>query len=71
LEGSGRGLIEALSPNFPGGAEENHENPTVRIAGVPAKIRIQRLMNTRSEHRSYAASLFGKEDGNVKSPGFN
>jgi hypothetical protein len=26
FEGSGRGLIEVLSRNFPEGTEENHEN---------------------------------------------
>jgi hypothetical protein len=43
-EGSGRGLIEVLPRDLPGGTKENHKKP-VRIAGVPVKIRTKRLPN--------------------------
>jgi hypothetical protein len=42
VEGSGRGLNEALSRNLSEGAEENHEKPA-RIAGDSAGIRTKHL----------------------------
>jgi hypothetical protein len=36
LEGSGRGLIEVLSQHFPGGPEENYENPS-QDSGWPGR----------------------------------
>jgi hypothetical protein len=36
---SGHGLMEVLSMDLLGGAETNHEIPSVRVADVSAKIR--------------------------------
>jgi hypothetical protein len=46
VERSGRGLIKALSRKFPGGTEEDHEEP-VRIAGLRAEIWTRDLRNTK------------------------
>jgi hypothetical protein len=53
LEGSGCGLIEALSRNLPGGTEENLENPKSGQAGVQGGIRTEHLPNTRLERYRY------------------
>jgi hypothetical protein len=44
LEGSGRGLFEVLSRNFPVGSEENHVK-SVSSACFPAKIRTGHFQN--------------------------
>jgi hypothetical protein len=45
LEGRGRGPMQVLSRQFPGG--------TLRIAGVPAGILTQHLPNTSQEDHRY------------------
>jgi hypothetical protein len=45
-------LVEGLSRNLRGRAEENHDN-SVGIAGVPSKIRTEHFPNVNIErHRS-------------------
>jgi hypothetical protein len=46
VEGCDRGLIEALSQHFLTGSEESQERPQIRVASVPAKIRLEHLQNT-------------------------
>jgi hypothetical protein len=45
MEGSGRGVIEALFKHLLGGTEDNHGEP-VRIADVPAEVRTEHLPYT-------------------------
>jgi hypothetical protein len=60
LEGSGRVEIEVLQPwNLSEGTEENYGNRIV-VAGVPAEIRVQHLLNTSPE-RSRLARLLDRE----------
>jgi hypothetical protein len=49
LEESGRGLINALSWNLPGGTEGNHGK--LRIAGVLAEIRTERKPKALPVHQ--------------------
>jgi hypothetical protein len=57
LEGSGRGLIEALYLNFPG----KPRGISTRIVGVPAEVRIKHLSNTIPELYRYT-NLLGEEE---------
>jgi hypothetical protein len=50
FNGIDRGLTGIPYGNLIGGPEENKENPSVRIAGVPVKIRIENLPNTSQEN---------------------
>jgi hypothetical protein len=43
LKENGRGVIEVLFRYLSGETEEYHENLSVRISGVPAKIRTEYL----------------------------
>jgi hypothetical protein len=50
LNGTGRGLTGILYRTLPEGTEENQEKSSIRIAGVPVKIRIEKVPNTSPEH---------------------
>jgi hypothetical protein len=43
------GLMEVYPLHLPGETEENHENPSVRLAGVSAKIRNEHVLNMSLE----------------------
>jgi hypothetical protein len=47
LEGIGHGIIEILSIDFPGRAEEKQLKSSVGMAGFPVKILPEHPLNTR------------------------
>jgi hypothetical protein len=49
LEGSGHGLLEVLPLHIHRDTEKKTHKKTVRIAGAPAKIRTEYLLNTSLE----------------------
>jgi hypothetical protein len=49
LEVSSYGLIKAIPWHFPGATDEHHEK-SVMIAGVPAEIHTEQLLNASVEH---------------------
>jgi hypothetical protein len=53
----GHDLMAVLSMYLLLGTEANHENPSVRVVGVSAKIRNQHLLNMSLEHHLYINPL--------------
>jgi hypothetical protein len=47
------------SQNLPGGPEEYHQKPQIRIAGVTTEVRTDHLSNTRLERYRYTNQLGG------------
>jgi hypothetical protein len=61
MEGTIRGLIDALSQHSPEGTGENHGN--LMIHGVPAEITIEDNKNTKQElHRYLSVTAEIKEN---------
>jgi hypothetical protein len=52
MEGIGRGLIQVLSLNLPGGTEKKPRRSSVRIADVPSQILSWYLPNTKLKPKS-------------------
>jgi hypothetical protein len=57
LDGSGHGLTRVLSWHLRRGTEEKSEN-SVRIDGVPAEIRTERLPRAASWKNAYLESMY-------------
>jgi hypothetical protein len=53
LERNCRDLIEILTQHFPGGTDENHENPQKPV--VPAEIRTEHYPDTRPRRYRYVS----------------
>jgi hypothetical protein len=52
LDGSDHGLTQIISWHLPQETEKNHEKLPIRIARVPAEIRIEHLTNFKEQRPS-------------------
>jgi hypothetical protein len=66
LEGSGRGLIEVLSPGFVWRDSGKPRNPSDRTSGSPDEIQADHFSNMNTEDLHYN-SLLGSEISMFKS----